>query len=413
MKEYLLSLWSKFKNKSIIFKSFICLLLVIYIAIACVCIIQVEVDCTTPGTITNVSNVINIDSENKSGNIYTVSVYSKPKVSLIQYLFIKMDKNSEIEMGQSITYDIFTQNEEYISNVGYKNQSIQDSIIVAYESAIEDGYNVTLDYNYQGQYLINIPQNLFKTGAESFKNGDIVTKYNNIDFNNETDYYETLDDIFNNVLFNENPIKSYKDNNKFELLDKYGNKIEENIKLLFDIYEHLNKQETIYNFTVLRDGKEKEITVKLKTLFYLYSNFIIKNNKLYTIKNNNFTSYKINYDKCNPKINISKTTSVGPSGGLLQTLAVYNSITDKDITNGKKVMGTGGITTKGLVTSIGGEKQKIVTANLYLADVFFIPSQNYNSAKEMFDKLNETSFELISVTSFRDVLNYFNKSEVK
>ena len=48
-------------------------------------------------------------------------------------------------------------------------------------------------------------------------------------------------------------------------------------------------------------------------LFYLYSNKLIKTvdniPTLYTIYENYFTSYVINYDKCSPKIDISKTSN--------------------------------------------------------------------------------------------------------
>ena len=155
-----------------------------------------------------------------------------------------------------------------------------------------------------------------------------------------------------------------------------------------------------------------KVNANLKMLFYLYSGFIIKEEKIYTINENCFEAYTINYDKCSPKIDINKTTTVGPSGGLLQTLAVYNSITTDDVTKGKKIMGTGGIALDGSATIIGGEKQKIITANLYMADVFFIPEENYNDAKKQYDLLKEVSYELVCVKTFDDVLNYLKNMEV-
>ena len=74
MKEYLLNLWEKIKKSSVKCKILLSLLIVLYIGIICVSTIQLDVDATTPGSITNVSHVINIESENKTGNIYTVSV---------------------------------------------------------------------------------------------------------------------------------------------------------------------------------------------------------------------------------------------------------------------------------------------------------------------------------------------------
>ena len=361
----------------------------------------------------NVSNVINIESENKTGNIYTVSVFSKSKVSVMQYLLMKLDKNTDIELGQSITYSVLTQNEDYQTNVGFKYQSIQDSIIVAYTKAKEEGFNVSLDYSYKGQNLINIPQNLYKTGSEDFKNNDIVTGYNDVMFTSNKDYINTLDEIFSGIEINGSSIKELKYEGKFNFFDENGNKIEDNIKLVFNIYELVSKEENTYSFNIFREKEDKKVTASLKMLFYLYSGYILKDDKLYSSKVNNFDYYTINYDKCSPKIDISKTTTVGPSGGLLQTLAVYNAITTDDVTKGKKIMGTGGISLDGTVSSIGGEKQKVITANLYTADIFFIPEENYQTAKQQYDLMKEVSYELVSVKTFNDVLNYLKNMEVK
>ena len=277
MKEFLLNLWEKIKKSSVKCKILLSLLVVLYIGIICVSVIQLDVDATTPGSITNVSHVINIESENKTGNIYTVSVFTKSKVSVMQYLLMSLDKNTEIELGQSITYDIFTINEEYISNVAYKNQSIQDSIIVAYKTAIEEGHDVVLDYKYQGQNLLNIPQNLYKTGSEDIKNNDIITGYNDNKFTSEDDYFNALEDIFSNISYNDQSIKQLKDNNKFVFRDEQGNKIDENIKLVLDIYNFLKDNETTIKLSIIREKEEKTINASLKMMFYLYTGFIIKN----------------------------------------------------------------------------------------------------------------------------------------
>ena len=51
------------------------------------------------------------------------------------------------------------------------------------------------------------------------------------------------------------------------------------------------------------------------------------------------------------------------------TLAIYNSLVDKDITKGKKVVGTGTIEEDGSVGSIGGVKYKLNGAVRQKADV--------------------------------------------
>lgn len=410
MKEYLLSFWNKIKNGTIKLKIFVCLIAILYIAVLAVCFIQFDVDSSLPGTVTTVSDVIDIDSENKSGEIYTVSIYSHSKMSLLQYWLVKADDNSEVTKETSINLEIFTENEEYASNVGYKAQSIQDSLIVAYNAAINQGYNVKLVYNYQGQHLLNIPQNLFRTGSDDFKNSDVVLGYNGTNFTSEEDYLKVLDDIFDNVLYEGKSIKSYKDNNQFDFYDNEGNVLHDNISLLSKLLKYVNTLESTHTFKVLRNKEEKDITASYKMLFYLYSGILSKQSTLYTVNETYFTKYDIKYDECVPKININKSDSVGPSGGLMQTLAVYNSITDDDVTKGKRIMGTGGINLLGEATTIGGEKQKVVTAHNYLADIFFVPKQNYESAKEKYDTL-ETNLQLVSVETFNDVINYLNNME--
>ena len=81
MKEYLLGLWEKIKKGSIKLKLLILTLLVLYIGVLFVCLYQVEVDSSLPGTITDVSDVISIETENEKGKIATVSIYSHSKMS--------------------------------------------------------------------------------------------------------------------------------------------------------------------------------------------------------------------------------------------------------------------------------------------------------------------------------------------
>ncbi len=416
MKEYLSNLWSKIKKGTIKFKLCISLLFIVYVGIICVCVIPIEVDSSIPGTVTNVSYLINIDSNNEPGNIYTVSIFSESKISLLQYLLTKMDSNSDIELGKPTSLDIFTENEEYASNYGYKLQSIQDSIIVAYNQAIKDGYDVVIDYNYQGQYLLNIPQNAFETGSEDFKNGDIITGVNDVTFTSENDYFSALDTVFDTIMYNEKSIKQLKDEGKFNLYDDDGNLIDDNKLLVFNLYSYVKTIESNHSFNIVRNGENKTVTPSALMLFYLYSNKIIITkddvSTMYSIKDNYFTVYKINYDKCSPKIDISKTNTVGPSGGLMQALAVYNCITSDDITKGYRIMGTGGITINGDATIIGGERQKIVTAHLYKADIFFVPEENYESAKNKFDEIGDANFKLVSVNSLTDVIYYLKNMEV-
>ncbi len=75
------------------------------------------------------------------------------------------------------------------------------------------------------------------------------------------------------------------------------------------------------SYTILRNGKEILFTEK-------------------DIDYNNFGAYDmfdISYETLSPKITIKSTNVGGPSGGLLQTLSIYNKLIDLDLTKGYKV----------------------------------------------------------------------------
>lgn len=411
MINYLKSIWEKIKQMAIWKKILLIFLSFIYIFILCICFITIEVDSTSPGSVNQVSNVVHIDSENSQGNIYTVSVYSENKVSLLEYFLRQQNDYIEIAKGKSTTLQIFTENEEYLSNVGYKNQSIQDSIILAYTTAKNKGNDVTLDYEYRGEYLIHLPNNAYKTSSTDFKNGDIVIKYNNESLVNEESFINYLKDDLMNCFYEGSSITDYYNQGKYEIYDSEGNKIDENISFISKSISATYNALSDNTFTVLRNGLEVEVKPSRRMEVYLLTHILQVDNKLYSISETNFSYYNVKYDKATPAIDISKSTSVGPSGGLMQTIAVYNAITSDDITKGKRIMGTGGITLNGNVTAIGGEQQKVVTANLYLGNVFFVPKENYESAKEMFDKLKDCTMELVPVETFNDALEYLERME--
>lgn len=413
MIKYLKSIWDKIKQSKLSKKILLVFLALVYVGILCICLITVKVDSTTPGAVTRVNNVVHINSENTQGSIYTVSVYTENKVSLLQYLLNKSNDYIDISLGESTTLQVYTEKEDYTSNVGYKEQSIQDSIILAYETAKLKGFDVILNYSYKGEYLIHIPESLYKTTSNDFKNGDIVTKYNNTIINSNDDFIESLKNDLNNCLYEGSSITSLYNDGRFELYNTDGSKNQENINLIGKVFNKIYSENSENKFTVLRNGKEVEITPSRKVEILLLTHKLIKkandSEAIYTIKECNFSYYDIDYEKAKPSIDISKSTSVGPSGGLMQTLAVYNAITPDDITKGLRIMGTGGIRTDGTVTAIGGEQQKVITANLYLANVFFVPWDNYESAKEMFDKLKDTNMKIVGVSNFKEALDYLER----
>ena len=112
-------------------------------------------------------------------------------------------------------------------------------------------------------------------------------------------------------------------------------------------------------------------------------------------------------------IEIVKTNTGGPSGGLMQALFVYYSLTASNIETNLKIAGTGTIDIDGNVGPIGGVEQKIITATLNNIDLFFVPhlsdddNDNYIKALKVLNTLN-TDMLLVGVSTFDEALEFLN-----
>jgi len=100
-------------------------------------------------------------------------------------------------------------------------------------------------------------------------------------------------------------------------------------------------------------------------------------------------------------IEIDTGKIAGPSAGLMFVLEIINQLTSDDISNGKKIAGTGTINLKEEIGPIGGVKQKIAAAEDVGADIFFVPSENIDEAR-----LVARDVQLVEVNSLDEVLNY-------
>ena len=112
-------------------------------------------------------------------------------------------------------------------------------------------------------------------------------------------------------------------------------------------------------------------------------------------------SIKVETDK-NIEFKYSSNES-GSSGGLMSTLEIYDSLVEEDITKGLKIAGTGTINYDGTVGEIGGVKYKLAGAVKKKADVFLVPSNNYQEALELKDK-NNYDIKIIEAKDFKSVL---------
>lgn len=104
-----------------------------------------------------------------------------------------------------------------------------------------------------------------------------------------------------------------------------------------------------------------------------------------------------------------KSSESGPSGGLMMTLAIYNSLIPEDLTKGKKIVGTGTIDSDGTVGSIDGVKYKLKGAVKDNADLFFVPDgENYQDAIEYAKKQNY-DIKIVPIQTFDEALEYLKE----
>ncbi|MFO7151666.1 MAG: SepM family pheromone-processing serine protease [Bacillota bacterium] len=102
-------------------------------------------------------------------------------------------------------------------------------------------------------------------------------------------------------------------------------------------------------------------------------------------------------------ININTGDIGGPSAGLMFTLEILNQLTPGDLTRGHKIAGTGTISLDESVGEIGGVVQKVAAAKRDGAEIFFVPENNAEEAREAAENLG---IKLVPVRTLQDVLDY-------
>lgn len=177
------------------------------------------------------------------------------------------------------------------------------------------------------------------------------------------------------------------------ILNINGQEFEE----LVDLQKYVNslQKEEEVTFAVLRNNKEISCHAKL---------YEIENTLKVGIQIINKYEYETN-----PKVKIeTKASESGSSGGLMTALAIYNALTESDITKGRKIVGTGTIDPNGVVGEIGGIKYKLLGAEKANAEIFLCPLENYEEAKEAKEK-NKLKLELIPVETLEEAVEILEK----
>jgi Lon-like protease len=91
----------------------------------------------------------------------------------------------------------------------------------------------------------------------------------------------------------------------------------------------------------------------------------------------------------------------GPSAGLMFSLALYDQLTPEDLTDGRKIAGTGAIYCGGVVGPIGGIEEKVAGAEQEGAEIFLAPELNFEAAVDAAGDI-----EVVSIATFDDAVEY-------
>lgn len=165
-----------------------------------------------------------------------------------------------------------------------------------------------------------------------------------------------------------------------------------------DLRNYLSNLDVGYevSFTVKKDD---EVSIKKATI-YEYENRKVVGIALLD---------KIEYETI-PDIKFKERKSeAGSSGGLMLTLSIYDLLIPEDLNKDRIVVGTGTIDENGNVGPIGGVKYKLLGAEKENADIFFVPKENYEEAKNIWDEY-ELSFELVMVEKLDDAIIYLTNN---
>lgn len=336
-------------------------MLSITIALLVISIIPTNYDVTSPGDLNEVVSVINVNADYKEeGSFNTTSVYVNEKCSVLAYLLGKLSKANIIERTSEQIDGTSVRNKD--SGKIQKNVSITNAIICAYENA-----NKPIDYEYKGIII----HTLTNYASNNLNVGDVISKVAGKEFKNTSEFL---------YFYNE--------------------------ARMSDLY--YDKENGVCNLPLTINGIDKVVT----------SNYIINNeNESYPAFGFHYYDYnEIIENSAEPIFTLNESTTTGPSGGLMQTLSIFNALTDLDYTFGLKIAGTGTIEIDGTVGAIGGMYSKIYTAFYSGADVFFVPfyesdeyETNYEEALRAYNDLGcPEGFTIVPVKTFKDAVNYLS-----
>lgn len=355
MIKYLKSLADKFIYAQIWKKALTVALALLYLVALLSVIIKLDVVITTPGSFNTTAytkgsetqaGVIKIDTENEPGKIYTIGVYSHIRVTLFQYLISRL--SGDINVDDYDPGSDLSKKEEAIRGDIHREFAMQHALILAYTEAAKVDPTIHIAYEFKGLIVSAV----LPGSKSNLEQRDLITHINDEEITS---------------------------------LDQFWTRIA------------LIPGNTAFTLTVLRPNGTEYVEKRISAQKTPYNDAYVFDVEVYDY-------YVLDPDNTTPKYEIATSfPSRGSSGGAMTALAIYNALLSEDVTGGLRICGTGTINVQGVVGKIGGVEQKIVTAKLYGAEVFFVGVDDYEDAKKKYDEI-KADFHLISVESFAQIL---------
>ena len=355
------------------YKLYIFLALAINIPIILISTIRTNYEIISKGDTLEFTSVVDIENDyNEQGSFSTIYVMDIEKSTPLMNLIAKYDNEMEISYIEEYE-NVLSDSESYFAGKLMYTSSVNEAIISAYTLAIKENNDIKLDYTFDGYYI-------------TYKNKD--SEYNIGD--NILSIKRALRDNDDNYLYDNSGNLIYSDEYKIGTSEYLEYVKSPRVNDIWYIQES-NKVNSDY--TVNKLDSYKTITLKKGDSFSLYP------------------ISKVNLDNTSPKIKFNANTIGGPSGGLLQTLSIYNKLTNFDYTRGLKIAGTGTINSSTYkIGVIGGIKEKIPTAIDDGVDIFFCPKGNYSDAYLKYEKIkNHEKMKLVEVDTLMDAIQYLKE----
>ncbi|MCT2538075.1 PDZ domain-containing protein [Aquibacillus koreensis] len=308
-----------------------------------------------PGGADALNPVVQVDGGHESaGDMHLVTVRGGQATPL-QYLWASFMPHQDIHPLSEIFPEGITQEEYFQAQLQMMESSQEASIVVAYEAA-----NKQIEIEYEGVYVVAVIEGMPAEGI--LQSGDKILSVDHLSIQ-QTD----------------------------ELIDYVGEK----------------KAGTTISITIEREGDQITEDITLEA-FPELENKVGMGVQLVTDRT--VTE--------NPNVEFKSGNIGGPSAGLMFSLEIYDQLTERDITNGLQIAGTGEVDYEGNVGRIGGIDKKVIAADEEGCDVFFAPNEN-GSENSNFRVATETAKEIgsemtiVPVDTFEDALEYLEGIEGK